>query len=168
MYDRAVEHAAFEPELVDLRQLALPLMDEANHPRQQLYTQQHTKDWSARVAAADAFVFVTPEYNHGLSAPLKNALDYLHAEWLYKPVGFVSYGGAAGGTRAVQMLKQVVLALRMVPSYEGVAIAAVADRLSEGADRFDGDDVLAEAAARMLTELARLERMTRVTRLGTA
>lgn len=68
------------------------------------YLHQHTREWSAKVAAADAFVFVTPEYNYGMPAPLKNAIDYLHHEWHYKPVGFVSYGGVAAGTRSVQQI----------------------------------------------------------------
>ena len=105
---RARQHGGFELDVVDLAELALPFMDEPNHPRLRRYEHQHTKDWSARVDAADAFVFVTPEYNHSYNAPLKNAIDYLHQEWEYKPVGFVSYGGVAAGTRAVQALKQVV------------------------------------------------------------
>ena len=88
-------------------------MDEPNHPRLRQYTKQHTKDWSAKVEAADAFVFVMPEYNYGFNAPLKNVIDYLNQEWAYKPVGFVSYGGVASGTRAVQMIKQVVTTLKM-------------------------------------------------------
>jgi NAD(P)H-dependent FMN reductase len=104
--ERAAAHGAFDVELVDLAEVALPFMDEPNHPRLRRYTHEHTKAWSARVDSADAFVFVTPEYNYGLTAPLKNAIDYLHFEWQHKPVGFVSYGGVAAGTRAVQMLKQ--------------------------------------------------------------
>ena len=82
-------------------------MDEPKHPRLREYEHQHTKDWSARVEAADAFVFVHPEYNYGITAPLKNALDYLSQEWNYKPLGLVSYGGVSAGTRAAQMIKQV-------------------------------------------------------------
>ena len=63
--------------------------------------------------AADAFVFVTPEYNHGYPASLKNAIDYLNQEWRYKPVGFVSYGGVAAGTRSVEQLQQVVTAVKL-------------------------------------------------------
>ena len=120
--ERALAHGAFDVELVDLAEVALPFMDEPNHPRLRRYTQEHTKAWSARVDSADAFVFVTPEYNYGLTAPLKNAIDYLHFEWQHKPVGFVSYGGVAAGTRAVQMLKQVVTTLKMVPIFEAVSI----------------------------------------------
>jgi NAD(P)H-dependent FMN reductase len=86
----------------------LPLFDEPHHPMLHTYVHQHTKDWSATVERAVAFVFVMPEYNYGFNAALKNAIDYLPVEWQYKPVGFVSYGGLAGGTRAVQMIKQVI------------------------------------------------------------
>src|ERR1700679_4011380 len=123
---RARAHQAFDVEVADLAELALPFMDEPNHPRLREYTHQHTKDWSAQVAAADAFVFVMPEYNYGFTAPLKNAIDYLHVEWQYKPVGFVSYGGLSAGTRAVQMLKQVVTTLKMTPVFEAVSIPFVA------------------------------------------
>ncbi len=90
-------------------------MDEPNHPAQRKYTKEQPRRWSARVDSADAFVFVMSEYDYGFSAPLKNAIDYLHHEWGYKPVGFVSYGGISGGTRAVQMIKQVVTTVRMMP-----------------------------------------------------
>src|SRR5829696_7628991 len=111
----AQEHDGFEVELVDLAEVALPFLDEPNHPFMRQYTQQHTRDWSARVGRADAFVFVTPEYNFGIPAPLKNALDFLFFEWQYKPVGVVSYGGVSAGTRAVQMLKQSLDSLRLTP-----------------------------------------------------
>src|SRR5689334_4480755 len=94
---RAEEHGGFDVELVDLAEVNLPLLDEPHHPRLRRYVHQHTQAWSARVEAADAFVFVTPEYNYGMPASLKNALDYLNQEWHYKPVGFVSYGGVSAG-----------------------------------------------------------------------
>jgi NAD(P)H-dependent FMN reductase len=118
------EHGAFDLDVLDLAEFALPLLDEPNHPRLHRYTKHHTLAWSAQIDACDAFVFVLPEYNHGITAPLKNAIDYLHEEWAYKPVGLVSYGGVAGGTRAAQMVKQVVLAVRMVPVFETVPIAS--------------------------------------------
>ena len=85
--NRVREQGGFEIDLVDLAELKLPFMDEPNHPRLRQYTHQHTKEWSARVDAAEAFVFVMPEYNYGFNAPLKNAIDYLLQEWQYKPVG---------------------------------------------------------------------------------
>src|SRR5205085_12274105 len=108
IYKLAKETAAFDTELIDLAEINLPFLDEPNHPRLHQYVHQHTLDWSAKIIPADAFIFVTPEYNYGYSAPLKNAIDFLYREWLYKPVAIVSYGGVSAGTRAVQQLKQVV------------------------------------------------------------
>ncbi|MCE7003235.1 NAD(P)H-dependent oxidoreductase [Kibdelosporangium philippinense] len=146
-------HGGFDVAVVDLAELQLPLLDEPNHPRLRQYTREHTFRWSAIVEASDAFVIVTPEYNHGYPATIKNALDYLHQEWHGKPVGFVSYGGVAGGTRAVQQLKQVVLPLRMLPVVETVSIPFHFQRITGGA--FQADENLESAAKAMLDELAR-------------
>jgi NAD(P)H-dependent FMN reductase len=153
---RAKDHGGFDVTVVDLAELDLPLLDEPNHPRLRTYTKQHTKDWSALVDAADAFVFVTPEYNYGYPASLKNAIDYLHQEWRDKPVGFVSYGGVAAGTRAVQQLKQVVTTLRMLPVFDSVNIPFHPQFLdSDGV--FHANEVLDQAAGAMLDELVRTE-----------
>ena len=104
----------FEIDFVDLAELALPFMDEPNHPSLKQYTKQHTLDWSARVDAAEAFIFVTPEYNYSFSPALKNALDFLNKEWWRKPLGFVSYGGVSGGTRGVADIMTVTSALGLV------------------------------------------------------
>jgi NAD(P)H-dependent FMN reductase len=153
---RAKDHGGFDVNVVDLAELDLPLLDEPNHPRLRKYTQRHTKDWSALVDAGDAFVFVTPEYNYGYPASVKNAIDYLHQEWQHKPVGFVSYGGVAAGTRAVQQLKQVVTTLRMLPVFESVNIPFHTQFLdSDGV--FHPNEVLDQAADAMLDELVRTE-----------
>jgi NAD(P)H-dependent FMN reductase len=157
---RARAHGAFEVELVDLLELDLPFMDEPNHPRLRQYTKQHTKDWSAKVEAADAFVFVVPEYNYGFTAPLKNAIDFLHSEWQYKPVGFVSYGGIAAGTRAVQMLKQVVTTLKMTPLFEAVSIPFVAQFIDDEGE-VQANEVMEQAADAMLDELLRVSEALR-------
>jgi len=154
--DRARQHGGFEIDVVDLAELNLPMLDEPNHPRLRQYTHQHTKDWSARVAGSDAFVIVTPEYNHGYSAALKNAIDYLHHEWHYKPVGFVSYGGVAAGTRAMQQLKQVVTALRMLPLTDAVNIPFHTQFLDDDG-RIQANEVMEQAADVMLDELLRVE-----------
>jgi NAD(P)H-dependent FMN reductase len=151
----ALAHGAFEVDVVDLADLALPMMNEPDHPRLRRYTQEHTKEWSVRVDRADAFVFVMPEYNYGFTAPLKNAIDYLHHEWRYKPVGFVSYGGVAAGTRAVQMIKQVVTALKMTPLFEAVSIPFVAQFIDDEGE-LQPNDVMLKAAPAMLDELARV------------
>jgi NAD(P)H-dependent FMN reductase len=117
--ENARAHGKFEVSFVDLKEVNLPPMDEPEHPRFQKYTHDHTKAWSATVAAADAFVFVTPEYNFSTAPALQNALDYVYKEWNYKPVGFVSYGGISGGLRSVQMTKQMVTTLKMVPLVPG-------------------------------------------------
>ena len=148
-------HGGFDVEVTDLAELNLPFMDEPKHPRFREYTHDHTRVWSETVDASDAFVFVMPEYNFGINAPLKNAIDYLHHEWHDKPVGFVSYGGIAAGTRAVQMTKQIVSALKMLPVYEAVYIPFVASRIEDG--RFNPSDVTEEAAGALLDELVRVE-----------
>lgn len=153
---RAKDHGGFDVNVVDLAELGLPLLDEPNHPRLRTYTQQHTKDWSAIVDAADAFVFVTPEYNYGYPASIKNAIDYLHQEWQHKPVGFVSYGGVAAGTRAVQQLKQVVTTLRMLPVFDSVNIP-FHTQFIDADGVFQPNEVLDQAAGAMLDELVRTE-----------
>jgi NAD(P)H-dependent FMN reductase len=155
IYDRAVAHGGWDVELIDLAEVNLPMLDEPKHPRFGDYQHQHTKDWSATISRGDAFIFVIPEYNYGFNAAIKNALDYLHKEWQHKPIGFVSYGGVAAGTRAVQMLKQVVTTLRMVPVFESVNIPFVQQFLDDQG-RFQPNDVLQDAATGMLDQLLRL------------
>jgi NAD(P)H-dependent FMN reductase len=150
----AEKHGGFDIELVDLAEWNLPLMDEPNHPRLRRYTNAHTHNWSAKIDEADAFVIVMPEYNHGYTAPLKNAIDYLNAEWAYKPVGLVSYGGVAGGTRAAQMLKQVLTALKMVPVLEAVSIPFVAQFLDDDG-AIAANEIMETSATVMLDELVR-------------
>jgi NAD(P)H-dependent FMN reductase len=160
---RARAHGGFEIEVADLAEIGLPFMDEPNHPRLRQYTQQHTRDWSAKVEAADAFVIVMPEYNYGFTAPLKNAIDFLHQEWLYKPVGFVSYGGVAAGTRAVQMVKQVVTTLKMTPLFEAVSIPFVAQFLDDEGE-VQANELMEKSADALLAELVRVEAALRVLR----
>jgi NAD(P)H-dependent FMN reductase len=94
-------------ELVDIADYHLPLLDEPIPPALGRYSHAHTRRWAAKIASFDGYVFVTPEYNHGTSAALKNAIDYLYAEWTDKAAGFVSYG-AVGGARAVEQLRLVM------------------------------------------------------------
>jgi NAD(P)H-dependent FMN reductase len=157
--ERAVAHGGFDVEVADLAEIDLPLMNEPNHPRLGKYTFDHTKAWSARVAAADAFLIVTPEYNHGFPAPIKNALDYLYAEWQHKPVGLVSYGAVAGGVRAAQALKPVLQYLKMIPLSEQVIIPFVAKHIADGV--FTSTTAIDDSATAMLDELVRLEHALR-------
>ena len=163
-YEQAVAHGRFDVALCDLAELDLPMMDEPRHPRFHDYEHQHTKDWSARVDATDAFVVVTPEYNHGMTAPFKNALDFLHDEWQYKPIGFVSYGGASAGTRGVEHAKQVVSTLKMMPVFETVAIPFFAQFLDED-KQVKPSDVLEKAAGDMLNELHKIATALRTIRV---
>ncbi|MFA9479751.1 NADPH-dependent FMN reductase [Phycisphaerales bacterium AB-hyl4] len=116
--------AAFE--LVDIRDYNLPLLDEPVPPSQGQYAQEHTKVWAAKIASFDAFVFVTPEYNHGISGALKNAIDFLYAEWNNKAAGFVGYG-SAGGTRAVESLRRVMAELQIADVRSQVALSLFTD-----------------------------------------
>jgi NAD(P)H-dependent FMN reductase len=154
--EQARAHRGFEVQIADLAEVDLPLLDEPHHPRLGQYLHQHTKDWSAIVADSDAFVIITPEYNYGYPAPLKNAIDYLQREWTDKPVGFVSYGGVSAGTRAVQQLKQVVTTLRMVPVVEAVSIPFHPQFIGEDG-RVQANEIMEHAATAMLDELVRLE-----------
>lgn len=107
VYELARKRADATFELIDLLDRKLPLLDEPIPASQGKYTHQHTKDWSAEISSYDAFVFVVPEYNHGINAALKNAIDFLFKEWNNKAAGFVSYG-SAGGVRAVEQLRLVM------------------------------------------------------------
>ena len=106
-YEIASKRTDAEYELVDIAQFDLPLLDEPVPPSFGQYSKEHTKRWAAKIASFDGFVFVTPEYNHGTSGALKNAIDFLFAEWNNKAAGFVSYG-SAGGARAVESLRLVM------------------------------------------------------------
>jgi NAD(P)H-dependent FMN reductase len=149
----AAGHGQFDASLVDLKDFDLPVFDEPEHPRMQRYVHEHTKRWAASVSAADAFVFVTPEYNFGPPPALLNALNYLYLEWNYKPAGFVSYGGASGGLRAVQVEKLTLTTLKVVPLTEAVAIPMAWNSVADG--KLTVPEGQAKAATAMLDELAR-------------
>ena len=126
----AREHGKFDVNLVDLAEFALPVFDEPKHPRMQDYAHEHTKAWAASVDAADAYLFVTPEYNYFPPASLINAIGYLSKEWAYKPAGVVSYGGISGGLRAAQELRLLLTTLKVMPIPEGVPVPMVFDMLN--------------------------------------
>lgn len=113
-------------ELVDIKDFNLPLLDEPSPPAMQKYTQPHTQAWSSKIASFDAYVFVTPEYNHGTSGALKNAIDFLYREWNNKAAGFVGYG-SAGGTRAVEQLRLVMGELMVADVRAQVALSLSTD-----------------------------------------
>ena len=151
----AVAHGAFDVELIDLADVGLPVFDEPHHPRLGRYVHQHTKDWSATVDRADAFVFVTPEYNHSFPASLKNALDFLSAEWGDKAAGLVTYGGASAGLRSSSALKPVLGALRVLTVPEAISIPFFTQFFDSG-NNFVPNAELEAAGMAMLGELARV------------
>ena len=112
VYEIAQKRTDAEFELVDIRDFNLPLLDEPIPPSMGQYSKPHTKAWAAKVGSFDGYVFVTPEYNHGVPGALKNAIDFLFREWNDKAAGFVSYGGA-GGARAVEQLRLVMAEVQM-------------------------------------------------------
>ena len=113
-------------EVVDVQDFDLPLLDEPVPPSMGQYSKPHTKAWAAKVGSFDAFVFVTPEYNHGTSAALKNAIDFLFAEWNNKAAGFVGYG-SAGGVRAVEHLRLVMAEVQVATVRNQVALSLFTD-----------------------------------------
>lgn len=152
----------FEVDLVDLAELALPFMDEPAHPAKRQYTKPHTLAWSERADAADAFLFVTPEYNHSYAPALKNAIDYLFHEWTHKAVGLVSYGGVAAGSRGAVALQPVLSYLRMVKTGTSVEIPFVGRHVADGA--FTPEAEHESAMRALLGELAELDAALRVLR----
>ncbi len=145
----------FEVRLVDLAELDLPFHDEPYQPADGgPYLHEHTRRWSAIVADSDAFVLVMPEYNRGYSAPLKNALDYLYLEWHHKPVGIVSYGMTSAGLRAAELIKPVLVALKMLPVPESVAVPLRQALTPDG--QLTPTPSMPPAAAELLSELSTL------------
>lgn len=152
--DFAAEHGKFEPVLVDLADFNLPIFDEPEHPVKQNYRHAHTEAWAESVKSADAFVFVTPEYNYGPPPALLNALNYVSREWNYAPAGFVSYGGISGGLRAVQVEKQILTTLKIMPIPEGVPMPMVFQNLDENGN-LKPTEIYKTSASTMLDELHR-------------
>jgi NAD(P)H-dependent FMN reductase len=152
--EREVTTRGFDVDLVDLAELALPFMDEPNHPRLHQYTQPHTIAWSERVEAADAVILVTPEYNYSYSPALKNALDYLSREWWRKPVAYVSYGGVSGGTRGVAALSITTAALGMVRTGASVEINFAGEHVHDGV--FEPNEKEVAILGRILDEIPAL------------
>lgn len=149
----AQAHPAFEAKLVDLAEVGLPLYDEPVPPVQRDYAHEHTRRWGASVAAADAFVFVVPEYNHGPTPALINALDYVYHEWGFKPAAFVSYGGLSGGLRGVEATKVILTNLNVMPIAKGVSIQWIRKHVRDGA--FLPEPSHVESVQPMLDALAR-------------
>ncbi len=152
--DAARAHGGMQVELVELADVDLPLFDEPQHPRFGQYEHEHTRRWSAIVDRADAFVFAIPEYNHGLNAATKNAIDYLNREWRYKPAAICSYGGVAAGSRAAEQLIPILTVLKVVPLAESLPVPFV-HQFVDDEGRIDPNEVMEKSAAAVYTELLR-------------
>jgi NAD(P)H-dependent FMN reductase len=139
-----------EFELVDIKNFNLPLLDEPLSPIMGQYSKPHTRVWAAKIASFDAYVFVTPEYNHGIPGALKNAIDFLFAEWNNKAAGFVSYGGVSGA-RAVEQLRLVLAEVRMATVRNQVLLSMFTD--FENFSVFKPDSRKATSINEMLDEL---------------
>lgn len=120
--DIAAKRTDMQAELIDLKEVNLPFLDEPESPMSGHYTKEYTKAWAKIIGDSDGFIFVTPEYNHSFSPVLKNAIDYLNHEWNYKPVSFVSYGSLAGGSRAVEHLRGIAAELHMYDLREQIML----------------------------------------------
>lgn len=159
----AAEHGKFAVELVDLADYDLPLLDEAAHPATRQYANEPTKRWSASVASADAFLFVTPEYDYFAPAALVNAVQVLLHEWLYKPAGVLSYGGASGGLRSAQVLRQL-LNVHALPQV--VPVHSFSQFIDDGVFRPSGQ--IQEGVCGLLDELHKWARALRRLRVDGA
>lgn len=148
------EHGKFEPVLTDIAAFQLPVLDEPHHPRLGNYQNDHTKAWSKAIDAADAFVFVAPEYNYFAAPAIVNAIDYLLREWKYKPSAIFSYGGVSGGLRAAQALKPLLTSVGIMPIPEGVALPLY-QKLLEADGSFKASEQVQGGTKAMLDELSR-------------
>ena len=126
VYEMANSRGDAEYEMVDIKDYSLPLLDEPIPPSMGQYSKEHTKIWSAKIDSFDAYVFVTPEYNHGIPGALKNAIDFLFKEWNNKVAGFVSYG-SAGGVRAVEQLRLVMAEVKVATVRAQVQLSLYTD-----------------------------------------
>jgi len=132
-YEFAKTHSGFdEVQLIDLKEVNLPVLDEPKHPLMHDYQFEHTKRWSALITPLDALVFVTPEYDYFTPGALVNAIDYLAREWNYKPAGLVGYGGISGGLRSIQAVKPLLTSVKIMPIPESVSIQFVQNNMRDG------------------------------------
>jgi NAD(P)H-dependent FMN reductase len=161
--DIANKHDDLDVELIDLQELNLPFYNEPKPAMMGNYELEHTKKWAKIIEEADGFIFVTGEYNHSYTPVLANAIDYLNAEWNYKPVSFVSYGSMAGGARAVEHLRGIAGELRMFDLREQVLIPNYYFRVDkEGNYNFSDQEI--DMANNLIAELATWTKKLKVAR----
>lgn len=154
IFEVAKQYGSFNVELLDLGKINLPMMDEVHHPSLRKYEHEHTKKWSASIEEADAFIFVTAEYDFNYPAPLRNALEYLVHEWGYKAAGIVSYGGVSAGTRAANSLKGDLASLKIVTLPEMVNLPFFTQGINDKGELV-ASEISTKAALNMLKELER-------------
>jgi NAD(P)H-dependent FMN reductase len=152
--EKAEATGNFNVEILDLGVINLPMMNEVHHPIMRKYEHQHTKDWSAKIEEADAFIFVTAEYDYNYPAPLRNAIEYLSGEWGYKAAGIVSYGGISAGTRAANSLKADLATMMVVPLSQAVNFPMFTQFINDK-EEFAPNETSHKAAETMLRELVR-------------
>ena len=152
--DYATQHGGFDEVIpIDLKEVDLPVFNEPKHPLMRDYQFDYTKRWSALIEPADAYVFVTPEYDYYAPGALVNAIDYLSQEWSYKPAAFVGYGGISGGLRSIQAAKPLLTSVKMMPLPESVSIQFVQNHVQEGV--FTPERMHSDMARLMLDELTK-------------
>ncbi len=153
IHDIARERAGVAIEPLDLRDYPLPGYEHEKMPAmlEKDYADPIMRKWAEHIHALDGYIVVTPEYNHGYPGQLKNALDHVHTGWWYKPIGFVSYGGVAGGSRAVEQLRAVAIELRMVPVRGEVNFSLIGLQANEAGQ--PTDPAYAKRAGAMLDQL---------------
>jgi NAD(P)H-dependent FMN reductase len=162
--DRIAARTEFDAELLDLAEWNLPMFAEPNPPATGRYTGEKQRAWAKVIGAADGYILVVPEYNHGMSGALKNALDTVYAEWGRKPVAFVAHGGM-GGARSVEQLRQVVVPLAMAPLSAAVHLQGAA-KLREG-DRFNAGEIEDRRLSALFEELLWWGNALKAARRGT-
>lgn len=153
-FEKVKGHVSFNSELLDLKKINLPMLDEPNHPKLKNYQYGHTKQWSEKISEADALVFVIPEYNYGVPPALVNAIDYLFSEWNYKPAGLLSYGGISAGLRSAQMAKLIMTTVKLVPLTEAISIPFFTKNLNSE-EQFLSNDSIDRSYEILMAELVK-------------
>lgn len=152
IHELSKEHPEARFEIIDLAEVKLPFLDEPEPPLYGNYVHEHTKKWSKQIDEADGYIIITPEYNRGVSAALKNAIDFAAREWFYKPVAFVSYGAGGGGARAVEQLHNTFSWLRDYNMHDELHIRNYWTQVDDKG-KFMPTDEQADAARRLLKHI---------------
>jgi len=155
-YQQATMRDDLSVELVDLKDWNLPMFDFPKPPIMGDYENPLQQRWADKIAQGDGYIFVSPEYNHGYTPVLKNALDYLYAEWAHKPASFITYGGV-NGARSVEQVRLVLVELRMVPIRNAVHLPNLRDKFNDG--QFVGDKADSDNLTQVLDDLVRWDKV---------